>query len=204
MIQFYEPRKESTGTRILSLSVRHDKNYTPADIMLMCAADMGYETGRTEYGNLYVMINGQRYFYDHWIVNDINSDIDYVIIHLTTEPFSHANIKTRIPNTVFDRDWSKNDIIDLIHKNCYCEFGKHVDMKGLCVNCADIVKTNRDWNELMFIVPKDWLINCVQTLFGVKPHELDDWLNDAYSSDESEQIFAAALEDRQIVMVDFT
>lgn len=203
MIRFHEPKKNELGNRILSLSVRHDKNYTPADVMLLCAADEGYETGRTEYGKLYVKIDNQRYFYDHWIINDINPTLDYIIIHLTTDPYSHEHNAPRVLCATFDPNWTQNDIIEIVKTNSYYDFEKHADMKAFCIDCSDFNSKTRNWNKLSFIVPKNWLIMCVNTLFNIKSHDLDNWLMNECTSDKSMQIFMAAIEDKQIVLLNF-
>ena len=101
----------------------------------------------------------------------------------------------------FDRHWNKSTIRNLVKNNCYLEFGKHENLKAVCINEEDIESDTRDWMELTFIVPTEWLKSFCKNEFEVD--DLDYFLKEEYTSDESEIIFAEALSNRQIVMVDF-
>lgn len=58
-----------------------------------------------------------------------------------------------------------------------------------------------DYYELAFVVPTNWLKEVAKEMFEVE--DLDYWLQSEYTTDESEVIFARALDERQIVMIDF-
>lgn len=104
---------------------------------------------------------------------------------------------------LFNREWNKKDIRNIVKENCYLKFGDHEDLKALCI-CPfskDEEFYNPDYQELSFIVPTNWLKEVVKEMFEIK--DLDYWLQNEYTSDESEVIFERALNERQIVMVDF-
>ena len=101
----------------------------------------------------------------------------------------------------FDRHWNESTIRNMVRNNCYLEFGKHENLKALCINEEDIESDTRDWHEMAFVVPTKWLRKFCKKEFGVT--NLDYWISDVYTSDESEIIFAKALEERQVVMIDF-
>lgn len=102
----------------------------------------------------------------------------------------------------FNRDWTKREMQELIEQHCYLSFGKHEDLKALCINEEDFVPERRDWLEAVFIVPVTWLTDFCRKEFQVQ--DLDDFLQNEYMSDESELIFANALMEQQVVMIDFT
>lgn len=101
----------------------------------------------------------------------------------------------------FNRDWDRRTIRNMVKNNCFLEFGKHADLRAICINEEDFTHKNRDWIEMAFVVPTKWLKEFCKKEFGVD--DLDYWLSDVYTSDESEIIFENALEERQVVMVDF-
>lgn len=102
----------------------------------------------------------------------------------------------------FNRDWTKREMQELIEQHCYLSFGKHEDLKALCINEEDFVPERRDWLGAVFIVPVTWLTDFCRKEFQVQ--DLDDFLQNEYMSDESELIFANALMERQVVMIVFT
>jgi hypothetical protein len=90
-----------------------------------------------------------------------------------------------------------------VQNNSYLNFGKHENLRALCIN-EDLYHEEdegRDWEELTFIVPTKWLKEFCQKEFEV--NDLDAFLKEEYTSDESEIIFEEALNNRQVVMVDF-
>lgn len=101
----------------------------------------------------------------------------------------------------FDRHWNENTIRNLVKNSCYLNFGEHENLKAICINEEDIESKSRDWNEMTFIVPTEWLKDFCKREFKVD--DLDYFLQEEYTSDESEIIFSEALSKRQIVMVDF-
>lgn len=101
---------------------------------------------------------------------------------------------------IFEREWTRSQIREMVHKNCYLDIGKHEDMKVLC--CVPYSEEEKaDYYELKYVVPTDWLIEKARDLFGV--NGIQKWLEDEYISEESELIFVEALRERKVVMVDF-
>ena len=101
----------------------------------------------------------------------------------------------------FDREWDKQTIMQMVDKQCYLEFGKHEDLKALCVCPHADEETESDYEELTFVVPKNWLEKFCKEKFEVE--DLDAFLQEQYTSEQSEIIFENALEERQLVLVDF-
>ena len=103
----------------------------------------------------------------------------------------------------FSKEWSKVTIKSIVENNCYLRFGDHEDLKALCICpfAEDETFYNPDYEELTFVVPVKWLKETAKEMFGVE--DLDSWLQNEYTTDESELIFERALNQRQVVMVDF-
>ncbi len=103
----------------------------------------------------------------------------------------------------FNKEWNINTIRNIVKNNCYLQFGDHEDLKALCVcpYAEDESFYNPDYQELTFIVPTNWLKETAMEMFEVD--NLDYWLQNEYTTDESELIFEKALNKRQVVMVDF-
>lgn len=101
----------------------------------------------------------------------------------------------------FNRDWNRGDIRKLVNDNCYLYFGVHEDLKALCVNEEDFESDTRDYIEMTFVVPKRWLNEICKKHFGIE--DVDYWLQNEYTSDDSEAVFSLALSERKVVMIDF-
>lgn len=101
----------------------------------------------------------------------------------------------------FSREWNKRTIRNLVKENCYVRFGDHEDLKALCICPFDEEDYKADYEELAYVVPSNWLKQTVKELFDVD--DVDMWLKEEYTSDESELVFERALNERQVVMVDF-
>ncbi len=101
----------------------------------------------------------------------------------------------------FDRGWSKADIRQIVKDMCYSRFGDHEDLKALCVCPFDEEDYNGDYQEMTYVVPSNWLKQTAKELFGVD--DIDIWLREEYTSNESELVFEKALNEKQVVMVDF-
>lgn len=101
----------------------------------------------------------------------------------------------------FNSNWNEGIIRSIVENNRYLNFGKHENLRALCINKEDYEDEKRDWDELTFVVPTKWLRKFCREEFSVK--DLDSFLREEYTSDESEIIFSAALSERQVVMVDF-
>lgn len=103
----------------------------------------------------------------------------------------------------FSREWNRSTIRNIVNNNCYLKFGDHEDLKALCVCpfAEDETFYEPDYQELTFVVPKKWLMETAKEMFEID--DLDDWLQNEYTTDESELIFERALNERKVVMVDF-
>lgn len=103
----------------------------------------------------------------------------------------------------FNREWSKGTIRKLLNTNNYLDFTKYHDLKALIIRPHEEDETDYipDYYEMIFIVPTVWLKDVVQELYEVD--DLDFWLKNVYTSTESECIFEMALNESQVVMVDF-
>ena len=105
---------------------------------------------------------------------------------------------------IFNNHWNRTTIINLVESHPYLEFGKHEDLKAVCV-CPYVEDGEEDfapdYEELTFIVPKEWLKEVCKELFNVD--NLDRFLTEEYTSDQSEVIFERALNENKVVMVDF-
>ena len=101
----------------------------------------------------------------------------------------------------FSREWNKRTIRNLVKENCYVRFGDHEDLKALCICPFDEEDYKADYEELAYVVPSNWLKQTVKELFDVD--DVVMWLKEEYTSDESELVFERALNERQVVMVDF-
>lgn len=101
----------------------------------------------------------------------------------------------------FSREWSKQTIRNIVKENCYVRFGDHEDLKALCICPFDEEDYKADYQEMTYVVPVKWLKKVVKEEFKIEDLEL--WLQEEYTSDESEVIFERALNERQVVMVDF-
>ena len=103
----------------------------------------------------------------------------------------------------FSREWNRSTIRNIVKNNCYLQLGEHEDLKALCIcpYAEDEEFYQPDYMELTFIVPLNWLKETAKEMFEVD--DLDYWLQSEYTTDESELIFEKALNERQVVMVDF-
>ena len=104
---------------------------------------------------------------------------------------------------LFSREWDKETIRNIVKNNCYLYFGDHEDLKALCICpfAEDETFYKPDYQEMSFVVPTNWLKQVVKEMFEIE--DLDCWLQNEYTTDESEIIFERALNERQVVMVDF-
>lgn len=106
-------------------------------------------------------------------------------------------------NIQFSKAWNKTTIRNLVKNNSYLSFANHTDLKALCIClCAENeTECVPDYEELTYIVPKKWLKRFVKKEFNVCNFE--KWLQEEYTSEQSEVVFSKALSERQVVMVDF-
>ena len=121
-----------------------------------------------------------------------------------TDRISYNNVEFEKRNICFNKEWNKQTIRNIVKNHCYLKFGKHEDLKALLIVPFDEDDTfyeSTDYKELTFIVPSNWLKETVKKEFYVE--DVDYWLQNEYTSDESIIIFERALNERQIVVVDF-
>lgn len=104
----------------------------------------------------------------------------------------------------FNREWTREEIKNLVRENSYSQYEEYEDLKALCISsfAEDEEFYSPDYRELIFVVPAKWLRKIVKEEF-YDSADLEFWLKNVYTTDESESIFEEALEQRQIVMVDF-
>lgn len=75
----------------------------------------------------------------------------------------------------------------MLDKKPYLNIGKHKDLIAVCVNEYDSID-----EEYVFYIEKEWLYVFVQSEFGV--HDVNDWLQNIYTSEESEKILFKGIE----------
>ena len=89
----------------------------------------------------------------------------------------------------------------------YADFWKHKDLTAFCVcdgyfgyDVETDSETETDFNELVVVVEKDWLFDCMRKDGIENPL---DYLQNEYTSDDSIVWFDNAVEQDKVVMVDF-
>ena len=89
----------------------------------------------------------------------------------------------------------------------YMDFAKHKDLIAFCVcdgyfgyDVETDSETETDFNELVVVVEKDWLFDCMRKDGIENPL---DYLQNEYTSDDSIVWFDNAVEQGKVVMVDF-
>ena len=102
----------------------------------------------------------------------------------------------------------KNEILELYRKHPFARFGEHNELLALVV-CAESFYNHyeeREFDELIFAVEKEWLINYLnkhRNWYKWNGNEVKEWLREEYISDDSYEIFYVAMEDNAIVMLEF-
>lgn len=102
----------------------------------------------------------------------------------------------------------KNKILEAYRKHPYIKFAEHNELLALVV-CAENFYEDyekQEFDELIFAVEKDWLINYLnKNRYWIKwdLEEVQGWLQNEYSSDDSYAIFYDALSENAVVMLDF-
>lgn len=89
----------------------------------------------------------------------------------------------------------------------YTDFWKHKDLIAFCV-CGEYLtydvetdsESEADFEELVVVVEKDWLFDCMRKDGIENPL---DYLQNKYTSDDSIVWFDNAVEQGKVVMVDF-
>ena len=105
-------------------------------------------------------------------------------------------MKTNVRKNI-EQEWAKHPFL---------RFSEHPSLKALSV-CSGFLGEDDDcdFNELVFAVPKDWLIEACKAEFeGIQTaNDVQYWLENLYTSDESYIIFRLAMEENQIVVLAF-
>lgn len=83
--------------------------------------------------------------------------------------------------------------LEMLRDEPYQNFGMHKDLKAVCVSEDD------DLCEFVFFIEKDWLSQYVWKQYEVD--DLDYWLQNEYTSDESKQILLDGIYSRTVVFV---
>lgn len=102
----------------------------------------------------------------------------------------------------------KNKILAYYHQHHYTKFAEHNELLAMVV-CAESFYDDdeeREFNELIFAVEKDWLINYLNIhRYWMKwdLEEVQGWLQNEYASDDSYEIFIDAVNENAVVMLEF-
>ena len=106
----------------------------------------------------------------------------------------------------FTKTKTKNKILLEWKKHRFTDFCSHPSLKALGV-CSGYVGPDEecDFDELVFAVPEKWLVDtCIREFEELKlPSDVQYWLDNMYTSDESHIIYELAMEENQIVMMEF-
>lgn len=102
----------------------------------------------------------------------------------------------------------RKSILELWEENPYLEYGSHDKLVALVLcpdpYCEDYMY---DYNEIIYTVPVGWLLNWLtlhdNNRSGWREGEMFKWLQEEYTSEESEQIFNDAMKDQKIVTLNF-
>jgi hypothetical protein len=102
----------------------------------------------------------------------------------------------------------KNKILKAYREHPYTKFAEHNELLALVV-CAENFYEDyekQEFDELIFAVEKDWLINYLnKNRYWIKwdLEEVQGWLQNEYSSDDSYAIFYDALSENAVAMLEF-
>ena len=101
----------------------------------------------------------------------------------------------------------RKQILDEFAQHHYVDFWKHKDLVAMCVCGAYIADENEcDFEEVVFVLEKEWLLTRLkkeEQFEDFDSEKLQKWLQDTYTSGDSEWIFNEAMKANKIVMVDF-
>lgn len=84
------------------------------------------------------------------------------------------------------------EVEELAREGSAIYFYTHPDLKALAIGGDD----EDDFQEAVYAVNKYWLATAVKEMFGVD--DIQDWLENEYTTDDSIQIFYRACEEKQI------
>lgn len=88
----------------------------------------------------------------------------------------------------------------------YLRFGDHLLLHAMCV-CSGYLGEDEDcdFDEVVFAVPAAWLVQTVIREYDELKNKEDVqyWLQNEYTSDDSSWIFDKAMRENQIVMLNF-
>lgn len=99
---------------------------------------------------------------------------------------------------------SKESILKAWKEHSYSLFANHVDLKALVTIPDPYYEDIKcDYQELVFTIPKTYLFEQCKKIFNIPENEVQFWLENEYTSDESSILFLKALEDAQVVTLYF-
>lgn len=100
----------------------------------------------------------------------------------------------------------KNEILYLYRTHPFIKFAEHNELLGLvvCAECFYDDYEKQEFDEIVFAVEKEWLINYLnQDRYEWDGERVKEWLRKTYTSDDSYEIFYAAMEDNAIAILEF-
>jgi hypothetical protein len=104
--------------------------------------------------------------------------------------------------------FTKSKLLKIYREHPYTKFAEHNELIALIV-CAESFygdDERKEFDELLFAVEKDWLINYLNTYrdwIKWDFEEVQRWVQNEYASDDSHEIFCDALLENAIVMLQF-
>ena len=108
--------------------------------------------------------------------------------------------------SAFLQKGKKSKLIAEVREHPYVDFHKHKELIGLAV-CSEMfceADEEADFEEVIFAVEKDWLVNFMnRERVAWNGESVMRWLQDEYTSYDSYQIYEEALKENAIVMIDF-
>lgn len=124
-----------------------------------------------------------------------------------------ANIKQKTEGEILfgNPEYHRHFIRQMVLGHPYMAFSEHKDLSALAI-CADVwyekvfgsESTDMlDFEEIVFVVEKEWLENFCKDTFEIEPEDLQRWLQEEYDSYDSMRIFNVAVKAGKVVMVDF-
>ena len=98
----------------------------------------------------------------------------------------------------------KAEIAAEVHKYPCYNFYKHNELLALAVSSEMFCDEDVDFQELVFAVEKEWLVNYMnRPRVQYDGESVKKWLQSEYTSEDSYLIFETALTENAIMMIDF-
>lgn len=100
---------------------------------------------------------------------------------------------------------ARKEIIEEWKRHRFADYVSYPSLKALGVDADCLGYEDCDFDELSFAVPEKWLYDtCIDVFDNLKlPCDVQYWLENEYTSDDSIIIFERAMEENQIVMINF-